>query len=217
MSAIARSTLRDTIRKTGGYENVRKFTDAFLNTKIQSAFGKFWQLVAKHHKGYWDTDTTISTTAGTAFKALPTDCWTIRAIDMLDNGGKVARSLSAIGLDSRNKFGEDNGEPCAYRRTSRGIDIYPTPNAVYSLKVYYTPLAPTLDESTTREWYNGWEDYVIECVLLELDKREGRPIGERLAEIERIEKQVETGVEISNAQEPEYLVLREYTDDIGVY
>jgi hypothetical protein len=213
MSAIARSTLRDTIRKSGGYENVRKFNNDFLNTKIQSAFAKFWQLVAKEHKGYWDTDSTVATVANQAYVALPATCWTIQAIDLLDSNGKVTQRLAQVGIDARTRYEDTGSEPCAYRRSARGVELYPPPSAVLTLKVYYTPFAPTLDEDTTREWYNGWEELVVEYVLLELDKREGKPLADRLETIKMMETQVKDGVEQSNQQEPEYLVLREFFDD----
>lgn len=207
MASISRDTLRTTIRNRGDYNNTRRFPDAYLNTEIQSAFGKFYQLVADVHEGYWDTEGSVSTVNGTAYVALPTDCWRVQAVDRLD--GSDYREMAQVGLESRNRYGSTRAQPVAYRLSSRGIELLPTPNGVYSLRVMYTPVAPTL--GSAREWYNGWEDYVIEAVLLELDKQTGKPtVGERMAALEKAEQVIKAGASQRRSQEPEYLNLREY-------
>lgn len=208
MSAISLATLRTTIRNRGDYTNVRRFPDSYLDTEIQNAFAKFYQLVAECNEGWWDTTGSASTVASQAYVALPSDCWTVRAIDRLD--GSDYREMAQVGLSERNRYGSSTAKPLAYRLSARGIELYPTPNAVYTLRVTYTPLAPIL--GAAREWYNGWEDYVIEEALLQIDKREQRPLGERMATIDRIIAAVKSGASQRRRQEPEYLNLREYGD-----
>lgn len=210
MSAISRATLRETIRNRGDYTNVRRFPASYINTELQSAFGKFYQLVAECNEGWWDTTGTAATVNAQAYVALPSDCWTVRAVDRLDGSDYV--EMPQVGLSERNKFSSTSGKPVAYRLTARGAELYPTPNAVYTLRVTYTPKAPDLEESATREWYNGWEDYVIEETLLQIDKREQRPLGERMATIDRIIAAVKSGASQRRRQEPEYLNLREAGD-----
>ncbi len=210
MSAITLEALRNTILFRGGYENTRKFTTALVNTEIQSAFAEFYELVAKVHEGWWDTTGSVSTVASQAYVALPSDAWIVRAVDRLD--GTDYFEMQQVAHSERNRYGGSTGKPMAYRLTARGIDMLPTPDAVYTLRVSYTPFAPQLSESQPRQYYNGWEDYVILATLLRLDQREQRPLQERMMALGAVEKRVREGAAERRAQEPDYLNLRECGD-----
>lgn len=218
MSAISRATLRSTIRLRGDYTNTRKFTNDYLNTEIQTAFGHFWRIVDEAHQGWWDTEGTVTTVASTAYIALPSTAKIIKAIDRLDGG--EYHPMSQIGINDRNRFGSGTGKPVAYRLSARGVELHKTPDSTYTLRVIFTPKPPTLTEYLAREWYDGWEDYVIEKVLFELDSREGRPLNDRIVKLKAAEEALRAGAGARRQQEPEYLPLREmgdldpYTDGI---
>lgn len=199
--------LREFIRFRGDYQNVRKFPNSAVNKEIQKSFGKFWQLVAEAHSGFWDTETDITTVANQRYLALPDDAWIVQGIDRVDGDGTI--ELNQVGVGERNRYGRGTGTPVAYRLSSRGIEFQPIPDAAYTLRIVYTPKAPNLIEAKKRDWFNGWDDYVIECTLLALDRREGKPLAERERTIEQLAAQVKSGVSARRAQEPEYLVIRE--------
>lgn len=208
MAEFTLAQLRAITRFRGDYQNVRKFPDASIDIELQKSFGKFWQLVAKTNQGWWDTQGTVTTTANIAFVAPPLTAWIIKGVDILD--GDEYRELRQVSHADRNRFGTSTDEPAAFYTTARGIELLPPPNTVYTLRVIYTPRAPALAESQPREWYNGWEEYVIEDTLAVLDKREGNPrLADRLATIGEIEKSVREGAGERRQQEPEYLQLRE--------
>lgn len=210
MSAISRATLRSTIRLRGDYTNVRRFSNDYINTEIQTAFNHFWRIVDEAHQGWWDTQGTVPTVASTAYVALPSDAKVVKGVDRLDGGEYI--EMPQVGINDRNRFGVSTGKPVAHRLSSRGIELHPTPNAVYTIRVVYTPKPPTLDESTAREWYDGWEDYIIEKVLMELDDRERKPLNDRMVKLEAAEKALRASSGQRRQSEPEYLVLREYSD-----
>ncbi len=210
MAELTLKTLRDTLRFRGDYQNIRKFPDAAVNVEIQCAFGDLWQLVADTHEGWWDTDGTVTTTIGVNYVALPKTAWRVLAVDLLDGDAYV--EIPQVGVDQRNRFGTGTGRPLAHRLTSRGIELMPPPDSAYTLRVTFTPMAPSLAESQPREWYNGWEDYVIEGALLALDKREGKPLSDRLASLEVTAKKITAGATERRSQEPEYIPLREFGD-----
>lgn len=207
MSAITRATLRATIRTRGDYTNTRRFTNDYLNKEIQTAFGHFWRIVDEAHQGWWDTEGTATTVANTAYIALPSTCKVVKGIDRLDGG--EYQPLRQVGIDDRNRFGTGTGKPVAFRLSARGVELYKTPDTAYTLRVLFTPKAPTLSETLAREWYDGWEDYVIEKVLYELDSREQRPLNDRLVKLEAAEKALRASTNQRRQQEPEYLPLRE--------
>jgi hypothetical protein len=210
MTALSRSEIRDTIRSRGDFTNVRRFPNTYLNTEIQNAFDHFWRIVNEARQGWWDTEGTVTTVANQAYIALPTGAKEVQGVDRLDGG--EYENVPQVGLEHRHRYGSQTGKPVAHRLSSRGIELYPTPNAAYTLRVLYTPKPATLDESTPREWYDGWENYVIEKVLLELETRERRPLGDRMTKLAAAEKALRDGAGARRQVEPEYLVLREYND-----
>lgn len=207
MAELTLAQIRQTIRDRGDYQNTRKFTNTFLDTLAQQAFGKFWQLVDSTHSGWWDTDTTTTTTNNVAFVATPTNCWKVNGVDILDG---EYRELRQVSRTERNRYSSVTDKPSAYYLSSRGIELLATPNAAYTLRVLYTPRAPALAESQPREWFNGWEEYVIVSVLCVLDEREGSPhLRDRKETLVEIEKSVRQGAGERRQQEPEYINLRE--------
>jgi hypothetical protein len=79
--------------------------------------------------------------------ALPSDSWRVRAIDLIDSAG-CQIELDQVGIDQRNRYGTIVARPVAYRLTARGIDLYPTPDQAYTLRLLYTPSAPDLRAPT---------------------------------------------------------------------
>ncbi len=207
MAQVDRSTLRATIRFRGDYQNVRKFPNADVDREIQKSFGEFYELVDNAHQGYWDTEADVVTIASQGYVALPGDAWRVLGIDRVDGDSTIA--MDQIGPGERNRYGSTPGEPCAYRLVARGANLYPTPDAVYTLRMTYTPTAPLLQDSVAREWYNGWEDYVIESTLIKLDSTQGKPLSDRKDTLGGIIARISAGVAKRRSQEPEYLNLRE--------
>lgn len=208
---ISRAEMRQLIRLRGDYTNVRRFPNDYLNAEIQSAFGHFWRIVDEAHQGWWDKEDTITTAANVPYATLPVDCKTVKATDRLDGDEYV--EMPHIGLADRNRFGSASGKPLAVRMSARGFELYPKPNAVYTIRVMYSPKAPALTENERRDWYDGWQDYVVEKVLYELDSREGKPMGDRTEKLERAEKALRASTSERRQAEPEYLRLREGSDD----
>lgn len=202
------------IRDRGDYTNTKKFTSTQINTEIQTAFNNFWRIVDEAHQGWWDTEGTVPTVNGTAYVVLPADAKAVKAIDRLDGADYIP--LDQVSLSERNKYGSSTGSPLAYRLSARGAELYPTPNAIYTLRVMYTPKPTTLDESTTHEWYDGWEDYIIAKVLLELRTRDRTVSQEDFGKLDMAEKALRASTNARRQQEPEYLDLREH-DDTDLY
>jgi hypothetical protein len=215
MASLDRATIRGTIRFLGDFQNVRKFPDADLNREIQRKFDRFWAIVDECNEGWWDTEGTVTTVGGQAYIALPADAKTVKGVDRLD--GTEYRPLAQVGISARNRYGSTRNDPVAYRLSARGLELLPTPNAAYTLRVIYTPKPATLDESTPREWYEGWEDFIINGVIFELKEREGMPgAGTFRAKMSDAEATLRASASRRRQAEPEYLVLREY-DDLDPY
>lgn len=208
MSAVSLSDINATVRFRGGFRNAQRFPDANLNGEIQAAWKELYELIADTQQGYWDTKGTVPTVAAQDFVALPSDAWRVRKISRLDGSDYIP--MDQVGIDDADRYGSTRTRPYAYTLTARGADLYPTPDAVYTLRVIYTPIAPTL--SAAREYYNGWEEYVIYGALARLSQNEERssPWDTQLA-FQRA--RILRGASERKAQEPEYLPLRDGLSD----
>lgn len=210
MSALTLADIRGEVRFKGDYQNLRKFPNTDVDKVIQRQFDNFWRLVEETNQGWWDTEGTITTVANQAYVALLADTWLVKAMDRSDSDGWV--EMSQVGLNQRNRYANVTGKPLSFRLTSRGAELYPTPDMAYTLRQTYTPKPPKLAESQPRDYYTGWEDYLITGTLLELDTRERRPLGDRLTAFQLAEKNLKAGASQRRQQEPEYLRLREFDD-----
>lgn len=199
------SDLISIVRFRGDYRNTVRFPNANLLTEIQAAFAEFYGLVVDANEGYADLDDTLTTTANVGYVALPDGAWRVRAIDRLD--GTDYEPLMRVGIKDRNRYGTSTDRPTAFRLTARGADLYPTPNAVYTLRITYTPSAPTLDLDTQRTFYNGWEEYVVFGALLRLGGNEHNdaPIWQRALDATR--ERIQREAPERTASGPEYLNL----------
>lgn len=203
------------VRNRGNLRNTVRFPDSVISTELQAAFGEFYGLVVKAHQGFYDTDTDatgspVVTVANQAYVALPAGTWAVRAVDLLDGG--EYRPLIKAGIKDRNRYGTaTRDKPIAYRPTARGIDLFPTPNAVYTLRITYTPVAPTLD-TTAREYYNGWEEYAVNGALIRLCGTQHTDAGTWQRIVAETAARVVDEANEHATQGPEYLDL--FEDDI---
>lgn len=203
---ITLALLRPLIRQRGDYLSSLTFTNTYIDGEIQAANRELYELVDEVHEGWWDTSGTVSTVAAQPYVALPSGCWRVRGIDIANGSGWD--ELRQVTIGDRNRFGASTAKPEAYRLSARGAELFATPNAVYSLRVTYTPVCPALSESAGIELY-GWHEYIIVGALLRMDQRSKRPLGERQQELERQRQRVVMSASKRKGQEPEYLQLRE--------
>jgi len=217
MATITLSAMRDIIRFRGSYENSTKFTDARVNVEINASLAELHELMADTWEGYFDTSTTTPTVAAQEHVDLPATFWRLRGVDVLI-GGRY-RELDQIGFGERNAY-QTSGRPCAYRSAAGGargrLILYPTPNAVYTIRINYVPTVTALAaDGDTIEAYNDWSEYVIMGALLRLEQREERPLGEIQQELERLRQRIVKAAGSRRAAGPELLVNRTtyWTDD----
>lgn len=204
MTAITLATFRSRMRTLGDYPNSSVFTDAFLNDQINDAVGQYVDLLDSTWEGYRDTLTTLVTVASTATVSLPADFHRARAVDILVDG----RYAPLRRLTLRQTYGYDiqNARPVGYMLRGALIECFPTPDAIYTIRLRYTPAATVMSsDSDSIDIPNGWENFIVHTALLKLDEREGRDLGERMAVIERYRLRIQAAAEDRDVAEPEYI------------
>jgi hypothetical protein len=192
------------IRFRGDMRSSVRFPDANLTTEIQASWAELYQLIAETNQGFWDTTGTVDTTSAVDFVPLPSGAWIMRKVSRLD--GSTYVPMDQIGVDDVDSFTE-SGRPIAFRPTERGIDLYPTPDATYTLRFVYTPYAPQLDEA--REFGNGWEEFVVYGALIRLAANSERDITAWERQLEKARFVITAGASQRKAQEPDYIPIRE--------
>jgi hypothetical protein len=204
VTALTLATIRSRVRTLGDYANSAVFTDAFINEQVNDAVGDYCDLLDQTWEGYRDTTGTVTTTANVATVSLPTDFLKARAVDLLDGGRyyplRRYQISQAYGYDLQTE------RPLGYIQRANVLELFPTPNAVYTIRLRYIPAASVLvNNADSIDVPNGWEGFIIHTALLKLDEREERPLQDRLNIIDRYRQRIVAAANDRNTAEPEYL------------
>lgn len=210
MAQVSLASIRAVVRFRGDIPRSPKFTDTLVGTEIQAAWAELYELIEHTNEGWWDKSTNVTTASSVDFVGLPSDAWKVKAIDRQD--GTEWCELNQIGIGDRNRYGATSDEPLAFRLSARGVELFPTPDAVYTLRVTYTPNFTPLDETATVELHNAWDEYIVYSAMIRLAVRQEQPIQELAAMLDAVKRRVITGASRRRQQEPEYLNLRETID-----
>jgi hypothetical protein len=207
MTAITLEAFRSRIRDVGDYNNEDVFPDSFLDEQINDAIGEYCDLLDDKNVGYRDTTTTLVTVAGTATVELPDDFHKARAVDLLYDGRyrKLAR------LTNEQTYGFErygNARPVGYMRVGGDLELFPTPDTVYTLRLRYVPEAAVLvEDDDAIDIPNRWERFVIYTVLAVLDEAEERDSAPRLRVVAMIKARIEAAATQPDTSGPTYLPM----------
>ena len=211
MSTFTLTTLRDRCRVLGDYTRSSVITDAFLTEQVNDAIGEYSDLLDERWEGYRDTTGTIPTVANTATVALPANFLKARAVDILDSDRY--RPLERLQLRGIYRFENRTERPVGYLHVGTNLELFPTPDAVYTIRLRYVPTATVLvADADTIDVPNGWEGFIIHTALLKVDEKEERSLGDRLQIIDRYRQRIINAAADRNTAEPEYLHI---PGDIG--
>jgi hypothetical protein len=211
MASITLTSVRTAVRERGDLPLSAKFSNDFVDREIQASWTALHRLVESVRQGWFDKEGTASTVANQAYVALPADCRIVKGVDVLDSGSQYIE-LRQIGLTDRNRYSASTDRPTAYRLSERGFELYPTPNAIYTLRVTYGRKVTALG-GTAVDVDEEWQDYVVWSTILRVAASEERPMSDYAAMAQRAEEAIRSGGGDRRQQEPEYLPLREYAPD----
>lgn len=211
MASVTLASILATVRVRGDFPSSPKFSDTNVGVEIQTAWAELHELIEECNEGYWDKEGTVPTVANQAYVALPADAWKVKGVDILD--GTEYAELAQVAIGQRNRYGQTKDQPVAYRLSERGIELYPTPNAIYTLRVTYARVVTVLGSAVTIP--NDWHDFVIWSAILKLSTSEERPTGDYQNAIDRARARIVAGASGRKQAEPEYLPLCEVGADGG--
>ena len=210
MPAFSLTALLARVRRKGNYPNTGNhpaspISDTFLTEELNGGIADYEKILDHRWEGYRDTTGTIATVASTATVALPATFKTLRGKPYIISAGRpcVLRRLTA---DMTHRFYGQNEQPVGYMLTGANMELFPTPNAIYTVNLRYTPTTTVLvSGSDSITVPNGWERYFIELALLAADQQQMRSIQDRQAILARLEAEVVDAAGERNNAEPEYI------------
>lgn len=204
---MARSVLISDIinraRLKGDYENSTVFTDSLMLSFVNEQIAPVYDLLVQTNAGHYEDKTVISVNANAEYGALPSDFYRLCRADISTDNQASWHKLKPVSLSDINRYSQP-GTPRGYRMQKLDrLYLHPTPNVACHLRVYYIPAAPVF-AATSETWdgLSGFERLLIERVLLLCDQREERPLGDRIAVIEQMEREIRTAASQRDDGEP---------------
>lgn len=210
MPAFTLTQLLARLRRKGNYPNTGNhpaspISDTFLTEELNCAIGEYENILDECWEGYRDKTGTVVTVANTATAALPTDLKSLRAKPWIASGDQPWE-LVRLNPDQIHVFYNQRDIPRGYLITGGNFELFPTPNAVYTINLRYTPTSTVLASgSDSITIPNGWERYVIDLALLAVDQQQMRSVQDRLAILERLRAEVKSAASSRNVAEPEMI------------
>lgn len=209
--------IRTEIVNIGGYKNSPVFTREVLNSWINRSIARVYDLVWDAENDYYTDETDLSTTAGSDSVLLPSDFKKLIGIARQDGGDY--RRLHRMRQHEWIRWEGQSGKPTHYRLQRGNLRLAAKPDAVYALRMYYLPVAPTLTlDADTFDSIDYFDELVIADVLLKCGVRDERQTGDLKDNVDRLEKQVRSRADGRDSGEPLYLAdLGDDCDDAEFY
>lgn len=158
--------LRAEVRARADIENDPHVTDAEVDRFINQSIAALHGLTVQACEGDFISSTTIPTVAGTFQYTLPTAFYKLVSVEVTANGrtrmiDKWTWPERAIYQDTATWNGLT--APLSYRLIgSDAIYFAPTPDGVYSVKVWYVVCAQQLsNDADVFDGRDGWEEWVV--------------------------------------------------------
>ena len=179
--SITLAQLRTAARQRADMENSDFVTDSELNGYINSEIAELHDLLIQSYGAdYFVSSATFSTVAGTDSYAISSNVsssfYKLKGVDILLNGDWY--SAAPFNWNERNRFNDSSwgtvaGPNVRYRMVGGNLIFTPAPTGVYSVKVWYVPVATKLtSDSDSYDDLNQYFEYVvtgaaIKCLLKE--------------------------------------------------
>jgi len=173
--------------------------DSIINLKLASFYDLLVQ--ARGHENY-ATDAAVTTIAGTATYALPSDCYQVLSIHLewapmqfeIVNATSVRERI-----DYQNWTYWARYSPKAYRlrgtqaNAGQTLEFFPTPSSVVLARVRYIPeFSPLVDDVSTFDSVNGWENLIALSAAIDLRTFAEKDLGSLPGLLAKEEERIRT-------------------------
>lgn len=132
------ASIRSLLRVLIDEPTIAKWTNPNLNTLIFSEYRDICNEIARRWPEYYNTSSSISTTANTRTTALPTTCTYFKKL--VNSDGETLRYAPPNQFDHTSS----NGSPVRYCVTGRNFWWNPTPDTIYTYTAFYSAMPTDL-------------------------------------------------------------------------
>jgi hypothetical protein len=200
--SITLAQLKSQSRDRADMGNSQFVTDSELTNYINSSIAELHDLlISAYDNDYYVTEYTFNTVAGTSKYNLPADFYKIRGIDSLISGTQW-ENLQPFNFNERNsKLEFDyNSNNIRYRLVGSQIMFNPAPTGVYSMKLWYIPVAVKLSsDSDTLADLNQFAEYVIVDAAIKMSAKEESDVTVLMAQKAELRRRIEVMGQNRNA------------------
>jgi hypothetical protein len=123
------------------------FTSSLVNTWINLAHREVQMKLLQAGENYYLKPSETLTVSGQADYVLPTDFMVEHRLELVESGTGVNENRIALGMITTNqvdKVSIASGMPGNYSIKKDRVTLYPTPDAQYTLRLYYSPMVADL-------------------------------------------------------------------------
>jgi hypothetical protein len=149
--------------RNGGNDAFDSYYGGWINRGyMQLVTGdRIWGIKRSLYFPELETDADKTTTASVAYVAKPTDC--LNVIEIYDTTNNTLLNwMSWSDYVSRTDRTVNTGKPILWTRRGDSIYVYPTPDATYTLKVYYRKIPAVLTGAAVTAIGQEWDDIILD-------------------------------------------------------
>lgn len=181
--------LRTQARQRADMENSSFVSDSELTNYINASIAELHDiLIQSYGEEYFITSTTFSTASGTASYSLPATFYKLHGVDVAINGTEFL-TIKKFNFNERNRLTDSAGWTATgvpsirYRILGSSIHFSPVPNAVSTVKLWYTPVATKLSaDADTLDDFNQYSEYVITDAAIKMLQKEESDVSVLMAQ-----------------------------------
>lgn len=141
---------------------------------------------------YFLTRGTLTTTPNVDSVSLPSNCTDVRQIAWLRSSTESI-PLEVAGVDDYLASGEQVeawGAAPKYRLHGGSVRFFPTPNAAYTLSLYYDTGIFITATSDSIDAQPGWEEWLVQDYCAKARQKEEKDPSIHLVELKRVEQEI---------------------------
>lgn len=150
--AKLQSSISDILNREDLIADVTKYSSGTIEGIVKRAISRVEYRVQRDLRvRQMETSSALTLTAGNSIVALPTDFLSTRLAYITGSPIKVITQTTLDGIYTE-FAGSANQKPAKFAISGNNMHVMPTPDATYSLQLYYYQEIPPLTDSNTSNW-----------------------------------------------------------------
>lgn len=167
-NSFSTATLIERVRQRTETEHSDFVTDDEITNYLNDSMKSYYDFMVTAYQDYFIDGYTFSTVSGQLAYALPSDFYKLRGVDVFIDTDTVV-SATPLPFAERNKYrqgswGWNMRSSIRYTLSGSYINLYPVPESVYSVTLWYVKLPPTIPTvrvGGTTDFTGPWDTFIV--------------------------------------------------------